>query len=541
MAAPFGSGPPWAPGGAKPPGVPPDAPKIAAPQAPQPLPYVGNTSWGLGFASATTLGPFGVNANIGDGVIIAISHATTRTVTIKDNYGSLYLPAVAELYTNSNYLDLFYCPYLLGTNPSVTITGSGTLGVAYVAWLQIVGANPGWFVDGVSTVAHNTNANLQPFVRTTSPNDLIVTVIGGGSSTAPSFGAGYRYFNFGGAATTIAQAFIAYSLSPQPNWTIVPAWTNGGGNQDAALTLAIRAAGQAPSHIGPPGGLPVLAPWMRGRPPYPTTEIPVSSGVATINAGVGAYSWAGTGSNVPTQINSDGGATAYSWAGTTATVNELINAGIGAWSWAGVTSTTSELINAGIGAWSWAGTASAVPTQVNSVAGAWTWAGTTATTNEVISEGVGAYTWAGTTATTFSLINAGVGSYSWAGTTAALTQLISAATGAYTWAASTATLGGGISASVGAYTWAGTTSTASGLINAGVGAWTWAGLTATTSALIQGAVGAYTWAGTTAALTGPINASVGAYTWSGTTAGLLATPSARQRRQWIETWQRTFN
>src|SRR5208283_1452360 len=96
---PFRLGPPWAPGGYRPDGVPPDAPVIAAAQTPLVLPYVGNTGQGIGASNPTTLS-FGVNANFGDGVVIAICHATTRTVTVKDNYGSIYTPASPlEIYT----------------------------------------------------------------------------------------------------------------------------------------------------------------------------------------------------------------------------------------------------------------------------------------------------------------------------------------------------------------------------------------------------------------------------------------------------------
>ena len=172
-----------------------------------------------------------------------------------------------------------------------------------------------------------------------------------------------------------------------------------------------------------------------------TTYSAVLSGTVTTASGLsatpGSYTWSGTQSEVPLQIQ----------------------ATLGVYSWAGTASQVPTQIIAAPGAYSWSGTQSEVPAQIIASPGTWTWAGLTSTFGGGLNASVGLYTWAGTTSAVPLLINATPAIYTWAGTTANFALSVQATPGTYTWAGVAAVIPASVSATIGVYTWAGRTAT----------------------------------------------------------------------------------
>lgn len=216
----------------------------------------------------------------------------------------------------------------------------------------------------------------------------------------------------------------------------------------------------------------------------PTLGLKGAAGsVTTINASLGAWSWAGLTTSFSTQIAATKGA--WSWLGNTANLATQINSGVGGWAWGGLTASLTGGINAAVGAWSFAGQPATFATQVAASIGTWSWAGLTSSFGAgTLAASIGSWTWAGTQASLATQVQATKGTWSWAGTAASLSTQIAASKGTWSWAGLPAQVISVplINASLGSWSWAGRPATIASALSASVGQWNWAGILATVSA-----------------------------------------------------------
>ena len=195
----------------------------------------------------------------------------------------------------------------------------------------------------------------------------------------------------------------------------------------------------------------------------------------------------------PTTINADVGA--WTWAGTPAKLAHQINATVGPWSWAGVQSKLATQINASVGAWTWAGTPAVLARNINATVGAWSWSGLSASFSHQIQATVGVWTWTGVPATLVTVINATPGTWSWGGVPAAIAKDIAATVGTWAWAGVHATLDGTVDATVGTWAWTGAPAKIAVNLNANVGSWAWTGRPARLAVNIAAQVASWEWTG----------------------------------------------
>ncbi len=251
MALPFGSGPLWA---GKPQGVPPDPSRIAAPGYGA-TPYVGN--YGSSYVATGTTMSFGTNIRQGNGAFVFLMTAGTSP-KCTDNQGNTYnFRGTLTVTSNTNLVSAFWVPRTLGGNPTITVTWSGGSNHTLAIWAEVVGANPGWFVDTSATVI-STGSTAQPVLSTYSQNDLIVTMVGSPSGTA-TLPAGYTARNYKDTFSNVVA--LGFSNAPQPAGTIGPQWGGVSAAGGSAFTFAVRAAGQYPDHAPLKGKYSPLPPW----------------------------------------------------------------------------------------------------------------------------------------------------------------------------------------------------------------------------------------------------------------------------------------
>lgn len=280
MAPPFGSGPPWRRFGVTPQGVPPDPPQISsAKQAPTTLPYVGRYAY-TKLATPPTLV---LSCDKGNGIVVFVIYNSTAP-SLSDNLGNTYTPVWRNAVGDGNVGQYCWvCPSSIGTNPKITIGGSPTQVVVF-AW-EIVGANPGAFVDGL--VFSTTVAGSQA-LHTTTPNGLIISDCLGSLSRNPP--AGYTVVRLTTPSSGDTAQNFCWSPSPLATQTKFPGWSGANGT----LSIAIRGAGQFPDHTPLKPSQIQYPPWMRRIRPELTanardTAIAVNLGdagqVATFDVG----------------------------------------------------------------------------------------------------------------------------------------------------------------------------------------------------------------------------------------------------------------
>jgi hypothetical protein len=277
---PYGSGPPWVPGGVPPQGVPPGPPPVAAP-APRLTPYVGNANFSFTTVNVTSKA-LPLFASAGNGVVVFANGPTLTGVT--DQFGSLYLQAASAQNTGNGFISLWYCARLLGPNP--TITAAFASGSITLHALEIVGANPQFFVDAAGifiTVGQSPLA--APFV-TSSPGSLIVSMEATTAGSTNTLPVGYATHWQVTAATGNGRSTVGWSNAPVAVNTPSVAWTNTGGSLAGVATIAIRSQAQFPDQstlrnvplpVAPPGARTMAPGQPSAWPPYFPEVVPVAA------------------------------------------------------------------------------------------------------------------------------------------------------------------------------------------------------------------------------------------------------------------------
>lgn len=286
MAPPFGSGPPWAPPGYVPQGVPPaPPPNLNTAAAPSIAPYVYSPAiTHFCDVTAATSHTFSANAPAG-GALVLFVYANTITTTVsgvKDNFGSLWSVAVTSHSDGDASCTAYYCANLAGANPSITITLSSSKACMGFA-IPVAGASPQWFLDGAGFHIKATGDTTSfPPVRSVSPGDIFVTAWSG--TAAPNTNPANcttQAFVVPAAILSDTNVRIAWSNAPVVANTQGPSWGNSAGNPNGTMTVAIRAAGVYPSQLavyptavlaGVPSG-----PLISSPPAYVETLVPASA------------------------------------------------------------------------------------------------------------------------------------------------------------------------------------------------------------------------------------------------------------------------
>ena len=204
-------------------------------------PYVRQT-WVNATGNSTTPLAVATAVQKGSGIVVFASGQSGHTATIKDTAGNLYrvLPVVSNG-GGSNTFYSWYCPYSAGANPTVTVTVTGSSYEA-ISVLEIVGANPDFFIDARSSTSASSGTQ-RTFLATTVPGDLIITATSCGNgatafSTPPS---GYSLLS-GAIVPATGSLFVASANAPVGIQSGFITWTPHGASNFAISAIAIRAA-----------------------------------------------------------------------------------------------------------------------------------------------------------------------------------------------------------------------------------------------------------------------------------------------------------
>lgn len=450
---------------------------------------------------------------------------TPTTETVTDNSGTnVYTQVGSRIATASGGTYAYYeCQSVVGGTFTLTQTLTGTpLSFRGIQFVRSTGLSGASIVVGLAQTAMSTAKNAIRSGDLTPGADI--GILSGWTYDESGF-ALQEGLDFEPGVTFPTEASVngassLYEDRRVTSKTLVSAtFTTPSGAENTATFGLWCAEVAVPANPGPPQ---IVSPRRRMRAPiglyspastfgriegrrwfYKDLPTQGGSGVTTISATPGAWTWAGTAASSTQLIAAIPGT--WSWAGTVASTNQVIAAIAGAWSWAGTAASFSQLVNATAGAWSWAGAQATLTQLINATPGAWTWAGVSASQNQLIAATPGAWSWAGVTANIGTPINATPGSYTWAGVPVELPTQIPAIPAAWSWAGISAASSQLIAATPGAYTWAGVQTSITQALNATPGSWVWTGIAA---GVIQALTldvmpGSFTWQGMPASIEVP--------------------------------------
>ena len=301
------------------------------------------------------------------------------------------------------------------TSLVITVNYAASAGFASVWAYGVSGTDPTTPYD-TNVSLPNTGATAPRTVSTSNANTFIIGAFRFNNTSGPSAGTGYSVTDASSGAYGLSEYKIVSSTQSSLSVT-----TSSDADSNGGIGDALQAA---------------------------------AGGVATINAGLGGYTFKGLASPVITTT--------------------VVNAGIGTYDFLGKTSLLSTMLGAKVGGYTFAG--KAAPLSI------------------IVPAKVGSFTYSGKGASLATIINAGVGNFTYSGKSSPLASIIGGKVGGYTFAGLKATLGSPIvlNATIGGYTMKGEISPLAAMMNAKVGSYTFSGKASPLMPIIAAKKGTYT-------------------------------------------------